>query len=40
MEHGLIVTLNYSETMNVEEGVIEFIPYRRWALEINSKLDY
>jgi hypothetical protein len=32
MKRGLIVTLNYSETMHVEEGMIDFIPYRRWAL--------
>ena len=33
LDCGLVVTLNHSETMPVSEGVIEFLPYRRWALE-------
>ena len=33
LDKGLIVTLNYSETMPVDEGIIEFLPYRIWALQ-------
>jgi len=33
LDCGLAVTLNQSETMPVPEGEIEFLPYRRWALE-------
>jgi len=33
LDRGLVVTLSHSETMPVAEGVIEFLPYRRWALE-------
>jgi len=33
-DQGLVVTLNQSETMHVPEGGIEFLPYRRWALEV------
>jgi hypothetical protein len=33
LDCGLVVTLNQSETMPVPEWVIEFLPYRRWALE-------
>ena len=33
-DRGLVITLNQSETMHVAEGVIEFLPYRRWALEV------
>lgn len=34
LDRGLVVTLNQSETMPGAEGVIEFLPYRRWALEV------
>ncbi|MCD4815763.1 MAG: hypothetical protein K8R06_05105 [Methanosarcinales archaeon] len=27
------MTLNHSKTMSVDEGVIEFVPYRIWALQ-------
>ncbi|KAF5420258.1 MAG: hypothetical protein C5S45_05030 [Candidatus Methanocomedens sp.] len=30
---GLVVTLNHSEIMDVDEGMIEFLPYRIWALQ-------
>ena len=33
MGKGYIVTLDHAELMDVEEGVIEFVPYRRWAME-------
>ncbi len=33
MDRALVVTLNRSETISVEEGVIEFLPYRKWALQ-------
>lgn len=33
MEYGYIVTLDHAELMDIEEGVIEFVPYRRWAME-------
>jgi len=33
LDRGLVVTLSHSETMPIAEGVIEFLPYRRWALE-------
>jgi len=33
LDKGLIVTLNDSETMSVDEGRIEFLPYRIWALQ-------
>ena len=40
LDKGLIVTLNYSETMSVDEGIIEFLPYRIWALQrIKGTLD-
>ena len=33
LDMGLVVTLNHRETMSVDEGVIEFLPYRIWALQ-------
>ena len=33
LDNGLIITLHHSETISVEEGVIEFLPYRRWGLK-------
>jgi len=33
LDRGLVVTLNHSETMDVDEGMIEFLPYRVWALQ-------
>ncbi|MEA1893888.1 MAG: ATP-binding protein [Euryarchaeota archaeon] len=33
MDSALVVTLNHSEMISVEEGVIEFLPYRKWALQ-------
>jgi hypothetical protein len=33
LDRGLVVTLNHSETMSVDEGMIEFLPYRIWALQ-------
>lgn len=33
LDRGLIVTLNHSEIMDVDEGVIEFVSYRIWALQ-------
>ncbi|MCD4766415.1 MAG: hypothetical protein K8R34_07880 [Methanosarcinales archaeon] len=33
LDRGLVVTLNHSKTMSVDEGVIEFVPYRIWALQ-------
>ena len=33
LDRGLVVTLNHSETMSVDEGLIEFLPYRIWALQ-------
>ena len=32
LDRGLVVTLNHSEIMSVDEGMIEFSPYRIWAL--------
>jgi len=37
LDRGLVVTLSHSETMPVPEGVIEFLPYRRWALETERR---
>lgn len=33
LKYGIVVTLNHSETMAVDEGIIEFMPYRKWSLE-------
>ncbi len=33
LDKGLVVTLNHSGIMDVDEGVIEFLPYRVWALQ-------
>ncbi len=33
LDRGLVVTLNHSEIMSVDEGMIEFLPYRIWALQ-------
>ena len=33
LDRGLVVTLNHSEIMYVDEGMIEFLPYRIWALQ-------
>jgi len=33
LDKGLVVTLNHSEIMDVDEGAIEFLPYRIWALQ-------
>ena len=33
LDRGLVVTLDHSEIMDVDEGVIEFLPYRVWALQ-------
>ena len=30
MKKGYIVTLDHAEIMDVDEGAIEFVPYRRW----------
>ncbi len=39
MEKGYIVTLNHTEIMDVDEGVVEFVPYRRWALDPSQVLS-
>lgn len=33
LDKGIIVTLNHSETLSVDEGTIELLPYRIWALQ-------
>ncbi len=33
LDRGLVVTLNDSEALTVDEGGIEFLPYRIWALQ-------
>ena len=32
LDRGLVMTLNDRKTMSVDEGMIEFVPYRIWAL--------
>ena len=33
LDGGLVLTLNHSETMSLDKWMIEFLPYRIWALQ-------
>jgi len=39
MKRGYIVTLNHAEVMGVDEGTVEFLPYRRWAFDSGQVLS-
>ena len=39
MKKGYIVTLDHAEVMDVDEGTVEFVPYRRWAFDPGQVLS-